>query len=47
MVSIKDNIAGLFGGITFDDPNSKNPNQILLNDFFLFNISFIQKKNMI
>ena len=38
MITIKDNIVGLFGGITNDELN-KNQNAIYLNDFYLFNIS--------
>ena len=36
MITIKDNIVGLFGGVSRMD-ESKNP--IYLNDFYLFNIS--------
>lgn len=39
MITIKDNIIGLFGGITNEEPNSKIPNIGYLNDFYLFNIS--------
>ena len=36
MISIKENVLGLFGGIGYVDENMKN--QQYLNDFFLFNV---------